>query len=114
MEPMTLFTSNTKKMEEKRKSGSSLIRVYRRGWDFAETLLPITPPKDRAWGAETGEHFIQIFFLDFFLLLYRHVNTVLEVVSMMVDCIGPRRIGYRRQTTNLKYLAKPFQDADMT
>jgi len=33
------------------------VRVDRLGWDFAETLLPLTLPHEGVGGAENEEHF---------------------------------------------------------
>ena len=37
-------------------------------------------------GAETGEQFTQMIF-RFFSLLYKHVKMLLELVSIIMDCI---------------------------
>ena len=42
-------------------------------------------------GAETGEHFAQIIF-SIFSLLDKHVKILLQLVSILVDCIWPRNL----------------------
>ena len=64
---MRLFASNIKELQQEGIGAPSC------GWTgeggTAETLVPITQPHEGGWGgwgAEKGEHFAQMNFLDFF------------------------------------------------
>ena len=54
------------------------------------TLLPIAQPHEGVGGGETGEHFTQMIFR--FSLLYKHVKMLVQLVSIIFDCIWPRKV----------------------